>query len=203
MSQNKYDAGLPLWTVASKYFNMAMRTATEIAVHGNPSSAVNTRPLTAEEIQDRSKWSDTDLSVPLLFSFYHGLEVMIKGFLMAEGQPAKGHKLSKLLDKTMVYHPDEPAFQLMSNYINPSDLSSPLKEFFENNEITPDMFYEALKYPETNKGKTISHIQLKYGGSSTVGFYNQLAQDAERISKSSAILAHTLYHNTVPVSDVS
>lgn len=191
MSHNDYNAGLPLWTVASKYLNLVARVASKIAEHGNSSVALSTRPLTPDEIAAQTQWSDSELSVPLIFDFYHGLEVMMKGFLVAAGQPAKGHELSKLLKKVEAIHADEAVFQLMSSYIKPTELNSPLKEFFADNHLTPDSFHEAFKYPETMKGKSISHTKLKYGGSARAEFYYQLATDAERVSKQSARLTHS------------
>ena len=196
MSQKDYELGLPLWTVASKFLNLVTRTATEIAAHGNPTGAVSNRPLTAEEIQERTQWSDTDLSVPMLFDFYHGLEVMMKGFLVAEGQPGKGHKLSKLLEQVISLHPKEPVFQITAKYIDSSQLPSPLREFFDENGITPDSFYEVFKYPEMMNGKLISHHRLKYGGESGARFYRQLSDDAEQINRLSARLANTSYPRT-------
>lgn len=196
MSQIDYGAGLAIWSVAEKYLNMVSVVATQIAANGNQTTVLSSRSLSTEEYDEQTKWSDTNLSLPLIFNFYHGLETIMKGFLAAKNvEVGMQHKLSKLLEDVERAYPDEQLFKLMSNYIYVSNLSSPLKGFFEGNKITPDLFYQALKYADVkvNKKKIeISHLRLKYGGSGASNFYDQLATDTQEIRRLSVSLSRTL-----------
>ena len=196
MSNHDYDAGLVIWTVAEKYLNMVEAVAQQIVASGNLSGVVSTQPISTKEFDARTKWSDTNLSLPLFFNFYHGLETTMKGFLAAKKvSVGRQHNLSNLLNEVNRVHPGEPVFNLMSNYIEMERLPSPLKEFFEGNDITPDLFYQALKYSDVQikrKKIEVSHLRLKYGGSGTTNFYDQIATDANEIRRLPVSLSRSL-----------
>lgn len=62
------------------------------------------------------------------------------------------------------------------------EIVNPIKDFLENNDITIDSFYEALKYPFDKKGeKDFTHRELKYRTQKGLQFYKNLLKNIEMI----------------------
>ena len=61
------------------------------------------------------------------------------------------------------------------------DPNSPLGTFMTNNSIQIDKWFEALKYPESTKGQSFSHIDLKYGGLDTVPFWQSIGEATRQV----------------------
>jgi len=63
----------------------------------------------AKELDRQTKWSDARLVEPLLFNFYHGLELLLKGFALwkSGSNPKLDHLLTVLLDSFMKEYPRE------------------------------------------------------------------------------------------------
>lgn len=60
------------------------------------------------------------------------------------------------------------------------------------NEISVDAWYEALKYPESNKGQVFSHNSLKFRGENVITFWEIIAQYSQQICIEAAKLSRSL-----------
>ncbi|TLP73233.1 HEPN domain-containing protein [Maribacter sp. ACAM166] len=132
-----------------------------------------------DEYKSKTRWNDLNIGVPLLFNFYHGLELLLKGILQEEGVSLKPtHKLNEL-------------FSEISNDMNlPDSLISPIKKYidttnqfqevFRMNNSSPNQYHLLLRYPE-NKNKT--HIFSKIRGQEKIGLNNfiELKEDIDKI----------------------
>jgi hypothetical protein len=98
-----------------------------------------------------TRWNDSKIGVPILFNFYHGLELIMKGMLdRFEVEFATNHSLENLLDKVKTL-PNLPV-ELSSSFERYTYLSdNPFELFFKNNNISPSQYYEALRYPTSRK----------------------------------------------------
>ena len=87
---NTLFGGIALCTVSNKYLNSSRLVALNIVDSKN---------------KNGSDWCDLEISLPLFFNFYHGLEVMIKAFSPVSFlELNKNHKLSVYLDEANGNH---------------------------------------------------------------------------------------------------
>lgn len=106
--------------------------------------------------EEKTKWNDNNIGIPILFNFYHGLELYMKGLLIQEGISFNAnHKLKSLYEiiKTNENKYSKEIIDLLKKHIHNSDAYNP---FFLANESDIESFYECFRYPENKKGD-ISH----------------------------------------------
>jgi hypothetical protein len=151
----------------------------------NRSALAARKKLSVAEINRRLKRSDSNLAGPLLFNFYHGLELTIKGHLLGQGRTKiKSHNLIVLLEALQRNTNIDPLIDELSKWIPPPD-QSPIGKFLTNNDITIDDWFQALKYSSLTGGKQINHFDLKYGGSNTLWFWRNLSKSCTEIIRKS------------------
>jgi len=138
---------------------------------------------------EATKWSDLNISIPLLFNFYHGLELTLKGFLIIKGGKFKSsHKLSVLLSKFVEEFSNKPLIKPIEKYIDCTKLPNILLEFCKESSITIDDYYQSLKYPESNNGEKYSHYSLRGNAEDGVRFFEDLVSDIDLIRRESVSL---------------
>lgn len=118
----------------------------------------------SEEERDKKadevfKRNDNNVGIPIMFNFYHGLELFMKGLLEVEHitLDKKDHNLQNLYKKIKAneskYTPS--LIDLLKSHI--FDAKS-LNPFFESNNIGVNDFYIGLRYPKNKLGDK----QFKY-----------------------------------------
>ena len=173
---------LGFWTVGIQYLHLVQSISNETHQQGNAHFVVSNTEITATAYAEATKWSDHNLVIPLLFNFYHGLEVILKGYIHAnESGAIHSHKLSELLITFKSYHPCSPLYALFEKYIIQTKLPAILAEFCSTSSITIDEYYQALKYPESTRGNQYHHHPLKNREAEGANFFAELRDDIERI----------------------
>ena len=89
----------PFWTTAIQYLHLVEIVTAEIVKQGNVWGVEAPYNISEEEFREMTKWSDFRIAVPLLFNFYHGVELLLKGFLIAKNEFQSIHQISILFDK--------------------------------------------------------------------------------------------------------
>lgn len=117
-----------------------------------------------KEFFERTQWVNRGVGIPLLFNFYHGIELILKGFLAGSSSPPAHHKLSQLLTSFKGSFPSDGAglANAVVPFVNEIDNASPLGNFLSKNQISIDDWYEALKYPASTKGMRFAHTPLTW-----------------------------------------
>ena len=136
-----------------------------------------------------TNWNDQNIGIPVLFNFYHGLELFMKGLLEIKRitfETSK-HNLKSLYEKLKnneeLYSAE--LISLLKKHIhNPEEYNN----FFKDNNIEVNNFYECFRYPE-NSNKTIDYYYGNIRGkqeetlmlykelkNATVDFYNALVK---------------------------
>ncbi|MEX2411678.1 MAG: hypothetical protein WD607_09995 [Candidatus Paceibacterota bacterium] len=178
------------WEIGIQYLHITELVSNETYLQGNQNHFLSEAPITEKELSEETKWSDFNLVIPLLFNFYHGIEVLLKGFInLKEGSKTGGHNLSYLLTKFKKCYPNSSLIPLFEKYITIKKLPDLLAEFCEISSITIDDFYQALKYPESNQGEKYYHYSLEYKGNKGINFFIELRNDINQIRKKSVSLA--------------
>lgn len=103
-----------------------------------------------------TRWNDFNVGVPILFNFYHGLELFMKGLSQEIGklkETEMNHGLKEIF-QSIVENSDsftQEIIELLEYFIK---LENPFQQFFEDNKGSIDDFYIFLRYPSAKKSET-------------------------------------------------
>jgi hypothetical protein len=185
------------FTLATHFLRLAESAAELLVRQGNALTVVTERPIAQLQYSRRTRWSDHAVGVAILFNFYHGIELVLKGCLSLDGSaPPNHHKLTTLLAQLEASAPNAPLTATLARQIGNANPASPLGQFLTANQISIDAWYQALKYPKGTTGQAYSHVRLKYGGGGTVAFWKGIKVGAASIRKQA--VQHLLNSNAWP-----
>jgi hypothetical protein len=200
MMKQKIDLtkSLALLTMGLNYFNLVQNAVTEMLNQGNALVIISKKSLTSQEYDDCTKWNDMHIAIPVLFNFFHGMELMLKGAIaLEEVNVSKGHDLSALAVKFQELFSSLEEKNMFVVQLEEISKKEPLATFFEKNQTSISQWYETLKYPEMNNGAQIHHANLKYGGHDTLNFWQGINDSAECMRKFCVTL-YNKYENANP-----
>lgn len=177
------------WMLAEQFLRLAESASTEVANHDNPHFVVSDKPILPTEYVETTRWSDHAIGTPVLFNFLHGIELTLKGFLSATGEPQAGHRLSRLFGAFQSSFAGTGLEATLAKILPAPPGNTPLGGFLSTNGINIDVWYEALRYPESKQGRMYNHLPLKYGESATILFWRDVAKQSAEIRRNSITLA--------------
>ena len=174
-----HQLALRYWNISIQYLHLAQHVSDEIVKHGNAWVVVGEPSPPDIDYFERTKWSDHMVAMPLLFNFYHGIELMLKGFATLTAPPSSmpTHKLSALASDFNAQYSNQAIANFLSKYLEINHVPGPLRRFLVESKISVDQYYQALKYPESNSGSAYMHHNLYYQSDWGVPFYEELRDD--------------------------
>ena len=200
---NKYDLALSFWTVSLQYLMLVENASREVAAHGNIWFMIKDAKdgeITLDEYADATRWSDHTLVIPLVFNLYHGIELLVKGFLLAySNQNIKPqHNIGELCREFALAYPNEKELvAFFGRFTEEQCLPDLLSSFLSDNGLTLETFYQAVRYPCDQKFQTLrKYIELKYSGEDGLLFFNELAQSIKAIRVAAVRLGRSLKPQT-------
>ena len=121
--------------------------------------------------EEITKWNDFNIAIPLLFNFYHGLELMLKGIVkkLNSEQFQPTHKISELYRIINECYPKPEKFLLIVEK-HLSKMSS-FNIVFSSNKSNIDNYYLIFRYPENSNGKGYSHKLIRGMGNEGIATY--------------------------------
>ncbi|WP_243315493.1 hypothetical protein [Geothrix paludis] len=181
------------WLIGIQYLRLTEASCEELVKSQNEPGLAYIGSADWEDYLDATKWSDHSIGIAILFNFFHGMEVLLKGFLALKAKPfKKNHRLTQILDEFEMEYPGTRLALLIRKYTKELVPWSPLAMFLETNGVSIDDWYDALKYPESKKGRTYSHVDLKYGGFDTLHFWRSVGETAILLRKEAVELSKAL-----------
>ena len=200
MNQNSYFRSLCFWSMGIKYLHLVRVNAEQVVDAKNRTVATwwgdRTIEEEASELDRQTKWSDERLLEPLLFNFFHGLELLLKGFILSSaGTNQKlDHRISRLLKSFMIDFPNEhELIKVFKKYLTQSEMPELLSSYLIKNEISVDRFYESLRYPFDRKfNQNYKYIMIKYKGRKGLPFFEELITDIRSISRMAVSLGRNI-----------
>ncbi|WP_286353968.1 hypothetical protein [Geothrix oryzae] len=187
---------LGYWTIGTHYLHLVGSACEELIKNENARVVIEPqiegRPFSWAGYFEKTKWSDHTVGIAVLFNFFHGIEVTLKGFLSRNGEAPRHHRLTDLLVQFEDRYPGTSVGNLVRQFTVQLDPESPLGQFFVTNQVSVDDWYQALKYPESTAGQTFDHHDLKYGGQETVAFWKVIGQTSRQLCQESVALAMSL-----------
>ena len=178
MCKDKCQEALGYWTIGLQYLHLVEAVIAETVAQRNAHVVVSDEEISWDQYERDTKWADHRIVIPVLFDFYHGIEVILKGFLVAAGAPLDtNHRLSQLVSAFEEQFPGHAIGVTAKKYIAQDKLPEVLASFCKTSGITIDDYYQALKYPQSTRGNVYKHYPLKYRGEEGVPFFEDLAKD--------------------------
>ena len=204
MTKDEYIRSLSFWTLAIKYLHLVQNVVEEILKQGNPWLVVTlskgARPSIeerSEQYNEKTRWSDFNLIEPLLFNFYHGLELLVKGFLLARSPadaPPAHHGIEKLVQRFVELFPDEKDLgECLSKYTQPKDLPALITGFLSDNGLLFGQLYEVLRYPANVTFDSIRRYgELRYKEADGLPFFQNVSNDVKRLRRAAVRLGENI-----------
>lgn len=185
--------------MSSYYLNLVQAALGETIKQGNTWVVTSDQQIDWKKYDEATKWSDFNIIVPLLYNFYHALELLLKGFVLLKktGRSVKlDHDIQRLLSDFCSQYPDQYCLaSVLSKYIGESITSPTLSIFFQDNDCTSNRFYELLRYPaDPILAEFFTYMQLQYKGGEAVPFFKELQNDIECIPRRSVSLGRMFEH---------
>lgn len=183
--KNNYRISLAFWKMGEKFLNFVYGSSELISSNENKSIIISNSPINDDEFEEKTRWNDTNMAIPLLFNFYHGLELILKGFFLLHNEKENKltHSLSELYDDfEKNYKSQEKLLNLFGKYLMESKMPEILYSFLNCNKLDVDRFYESLRYPYNRKlSVKYDHFDLKDQDYDGIEFYKSLCRDIEEI----------------------
>lgn len=185
-------SSLALLTLGLKYLNLASIVLKENIRQGNVHQVLSDGPFMESEYTKKTQWSDFNIFEPVLFNFYHGLELTMKGllFLLDTSSVKTTHGLRDLFASI------EPREQIADNikkilarHIDVSNRNGLIAIFLRKNSLNIDQIYEALRYPSDKNFQRINdYFNLHYQENRSLPYFRSLISDINILSRETVTL---------------
>jgi hypothetical protein len=158
--------------MAFTFWNLVRNSVEEMEKQGNKSSVKSTYEESVD-FRKLTKWNDQNIGIPVLFSFYHGLELYMKGLLEVNEIDIKPtHNLKQLYENVKE---NEKAYsqEIISLLKEQVCNASTYNPFLEDNDEDVSKFYDFYRYPHSkNMEKIYSYKQIRGKEQQTLQIYN-------------------------------
>lgn len=106
------------------------------------------------------EWNANSIGIPVLFNFYHGLELFMKGFMFNERIiEQKTHILTDLYKELKAQNSaPRKILDVLKEILFSKD--NALYRFFSDNDSNVDKFYLLFRYPINNNNKNVDYKLL-------------------------------------------
>jgi hypothetical protein len=174
------------FSLSDNFFQLVENVLTQTIIHKNVDSYFGEpRDDIREHYREITKWSDFRIFIPVLFNFFHGIELLLKGanYKLVLTQKQQHHKLSFLYSEFKTNYPDMIKIAvILEKYIFPNQLNCKiLNDFYQLNGINDSSrFYESFKYPaDKSLDKIFNYMELKNLKDEGINFFKQIIMDIE------------------------
>jgi hypothetical protein len=182
---DKFQA-IRFYGLCLNFWQLTLNASSELIKAGNSSSMSykGWHWPSDEEFEEHTKWSDANIAEPVLFNFYHGIELSLKSLILAKGNEiGKSHKLSELLKVVSKLYESEELLCFYRKYINLEKSPLVIQEFCKASGITMDFYFQSLKYPASTKGKDFELSFLRAREHHGIALFQELCSDIKSIRK--------------------
>jgi hypothetical protein len=178
-SPNDVSKALGFLGMGFDFLGLVENSLTEVINQGNLHLIISDEPITNDIYFEKTKWSDFRIFIPVLYNFYHAVELIMKGLLVFHQKMVATHKLTDLSDALVeaASYP-QSLMDVLNKHLDENKLNTILKSYLATNHLTINELYSSLRYPgDKNINKIYSHIDLKYRGSNALSYYQELIKD--------------------------
>ena len=178
----------------SDHYKQMVINALGMAIEGgNPSVIVSDICITNQDFNDKIKYCDYSIIYPLLFLFYHWMELVLKGFLIVlvkENPKTKKPDVEKIAHHNVIkllkqfkenYSAEKDIIIFFEKYTKKNNMPSFLKVFFNENKLSIKNYHGFFKYPlDKNFNIRYDYSSIKYTNRKGLIFFKELLEDIDR-----------------------
>jgi hypothetical protein len=186
-NEQRYDIALSFWTASFQYLMLVENVARKTASQGNVWVMIHDfkeGPITPKEYAEGTRWSDHAIIIPLLFNLLHGIELLVKGFLLVDPAETveREHNICELCARFKPKYSEETTLNnFFDKYTNEGCMPELLRRFLADNSLQVDGLYQALRYPSPDFLAMRHYSTLKYQGQEGTAFFTELCQDIRAV----------------------
>lgn len=184
MTNEEYHKAISFFLVSFQFFSLVQNSLKEIISQGNKWLLVSDDEIEFEKYASETRWSDHQVIIPLLFNFYHGLELFLKGLLQFDPtfELKAKHSIEGLSARFIKDNPSHKELcSFLKKYTNMGKLPELLKDFLSQNNLSINKLYEALRYPTDPSFNQIrDYFNIKYKEEEGFHFFEELLCDIEK-----------------------
>lgn len=181
MEDRKFRNGYYILDLSTEYLHLVRNVLKESIKNGNLWLYFGDE-LADGDYEEKTKWSDFHVSVPILFNFYHGLELLLKGFLLLkESYVLKAsHKIEKLFkDFQKNYGERAKLVSVLDKYFTMKSMPKFLAECLRDNNVRVENLYEFFRYPLDKEFQNQrNYSRVRYKEKEGLSFFKDLVEDA-------------------------
>lgn len=196
MNNNRDNLALSFLTFSNQYLTLVENVARETVSQGNSWLIISDFVLEKDEYEKKTRWSDFSIIIPLLFNLLHGIELLIKGFILidpVENKVKKEHNIHSLCDRFKAKYPEQKILNCFFNkYTNRNFMPELLQRFLADNKLDAEKIYQELRYPSPDNLKIHDYSSLKYNDKKGVLFFKDLADDIDSVLRESVKMYYRL-----------
>lgn len=188
MKKEDYISALSFLTISFQFFSLVQNSVAEIVKSENKWIILSPTETPIDEYLEQTTWSDHQVIIPILFNFYHGLELFLKGLMQFDSDftlKAK-HSIEGLGAEFIKNNPEEKVLcYFLKKYTHLGKLPTILKAFLDDNKLTVNKLYESLRYPTDSTFTDIrGYLALKYQDNESIPFFEELIDDINNARQS-------------------
>ena len=176
------NKSLKFYKVGHQFLNSAIILLENLVQSKNKKFVISEYEITEDEYKENTKYSDFNIIIPVLFNYYHGLELIIKGALEQVGKLGRDrHDIISLSNRLKEEYKEDEKFAncIIEKIDNPIINISKFKE--DNENIDAFSLYEALRYPDNPKGQLINYNSLIFNGENVILGYQEIVKNIKEI----------------------
>lgn len=198
IKHKRYEVAFSFWVAAFQYLILVQNVSRETVSQGNlwgMARDFKEGPIKPKDYNEATRWSDHTIIIPLLFNLLHGIELLIKGFILVDpsDMPKKDHNINDLCRQFSKKYPNETVLiRFFEKYTSKPHLPPLLQQFLKDNNLSIQKLYEALRYPSHDFVILRKYSMLKYKGSKGNTFFVDLSTGIGELRSAAVNLGRSL-----------
>jgi len=179
------NKSLEFYRIGHQFLNSAKLLLEELIKSDNKNVIISDVEITERDFEQATKYSDFNIMIPILFNYYHGLELIIKGALEQKGKLSKDrHNIDILVEKLKEEYKDDSNFTKCVTEKIDNSIIIISKFESDNKKINGFSIYEALRYPDNRSDDgLIKYSSLFNNGDAIIEDCMTIIQNIENIKK--------------------
>lgn len=195
-SKDLKEKSYKIFLFSDHYKQIVINTLEMAIKEKNPSVIISDTFITEKDFNEKTKYCDYSIIYPLLFLFYHWIELILKGFLLVlveedpetkkpDTKKIAHHNIIKLLKEFKEnYSNEKDIINFFEKYTKKNKMPFFLKVFFDENKLSVKNYYNFFRYPlDKNFNITCDYNSITHTGKKGLIFFRELLKDINECIK--------------------
>lgn len=195
-SKDLKEKSYKIFLFSDHYKQIVINTLEMAIKEKNPSVIISDTFITEKDFNEKTKYCDYSIIYPLLFLFYHWIELILKGFLLVlveedpetkkpDTKKIAHHNIIKLLKEFKEnYSNEKDIINFFEKYTKKNKMPFFLKVFFDENKLSVKNYYNFFRYPlDKNFNITCDYNSITHTGKKGLIFFRELLKDINECRK--------------------